>query len=166
MCVYSKSRQEAIKFKYKCLVLSFFFVSLFNRLFLSLFLSSFHPLFPSFLSFFFLSLFLLLFVYFSFFVIFSLLWNYAFIPSTLYFFITLSWFHGDFFSSTPVILNNFDLKWHLVVSSDFLKFPDGTSGEEPSCQYRKQKRHRFDPWVGKIPWRIPRIKKPGRLHGP
>ena len=29
-------------------------------------------------------------------------------------------------------------------------FPGGTSGKESSCQCR---RHGFDPWVGKIPWR-------------
>ena len=29
-------------------------------------------------------------------------------------------------------------------------FPVGASGKEPACQCR---RHRFDPWVGKIPWR-------------
>ena len=32
-------------------------------------------------------------------------------------------------------------------------FPGGTSGREPACQCRRHKRHRFDPWVGKIPWR-------------
>ena len=32
-------------------------------------------------------------------------------------------------------------------------FPDGTSGKEPVCQCRRHKRRRFDPWVGKIPWR-------------
>ena len=32
-------------------------------------------------------------------------------------------------------------------------FPGGTSGKEPTCQGRRCKRHRFDPWVGKIPWR-------------
>ena len=32
-------------------------------------------------------------------------------------------------------------------------FPGGTSGKEPACQCRRHKRHRFDPWVGKIPWR-------------
>ena len=32
-------------------------------------------------------------------------------------------------------------------------FPDGTSGKEPDCQCRRLKRRRFDPWVGKIPWR-------------
>ena len=31
--------------------------------------------------------------------------------------------------------------------------PSGTSGKEPSCQCRRHKRDRFDPWVGKIPWR-------------
>ena len=30
---------------------------------------------------------------------------------------------------------------------------DGTSGTELACQYRKHKRCRFNPWVGKIPWR-------------
>ena len=32
-------------------------------------------------------------------------------------------------------------------------FPDGVSGKEPACQCRRHKRCRFDPWVGKIPWR-------------
>ena len=32
-------------------------------------------------------------------------------------------------------------------------FPGSTSGKEPACQCRRHKRHRFDPWVGKIPWR-------------
>ena len=32
-------------------------------------------------------------------------------------------------------------------------FPGGTSGKEPACQYRRCKRHRFDPQVGKTPWR-------------
>ena len=29
----------------------------------------------------------------------------------------------------------------------------GTSGKEPICQCRRRKRCRFDPWIGKIPWR-------------
>ena len=32
-------------------------------------------------------------------------------------------------------------------------FPGGASGKEPACQCRRHKRGRFDPWVGKIPWR-------------
>ena len=35
----------------------------------------------------------------------------------------------------------------------YMAFPGGTSGKEPACQCRRHKRHRFDPWVGKIPWR-------------
>ena len=34
-----------------------------------------------------------------------------------------------------------------------LMLPGGTSGKEPASQCRRHKRHRFDPWVGKIPWR-------------
>ena len=32
-------------------------------------------------------------------------------------------------------------------------FPGGTSGKEPACQCRRHKRHGFNPWIGKIPWR-------------
>ena len=32
-------------------------------------------------------------------------------------------------------------------------FPGGASGKEPARQHRRHKRHGFDPWVGKIPWR-------------
>ena len=31
-------------------------------------------------------------------------------------------------------------------------FPGGASGKEPTCQCRRHKRCRFDPWVRKIPW--------------
>ena len=50
----------------------------------------------------------------------------------------------------------------IVISSDILllrypmvtySLPGGTSGKEPACQCRRHKRHGFDPWVGKIPWR-------------
>ena len=32
-------------------------------------------------------------------------------------------------------------------------FLGGVSSKEPICQYRRHKRHGFDPWVRKIPWR-------------
>ena len=32
-------------------------------------------------------------------------------------------------------------------------FPGGASGKEPTCQCRILKRHWFDSWVRKIPWR-------------
>ena len=31
--------------------------------------------------------------------------------------------------------------------------PGEASDKEPACQCRRHKRHGFDPWVGKIPWR-------------
>ena len=48
-------------------------------------------------------------------------------------------------------------------------FPGGASGKEPACQCRRHKRHRFSPWVGKIPWRrewLPTpVFLPGESHG-
>ena len=48
-------------------------------------------------------------------------------------------------------------------------FPDGTSGKESTCQCRGHKRHGFDPWVGKIPWRRAwqptSVYLPGESHG-
>ena len=32
-------------------------------------------------------------------------------------------------------------------------FPGGIGDKESTCQCRRHKRHSFDPWVGKIPWR-------------
>ena len=32
-------------------------------------------------------------------------------------------------------------------------FLGGTRDKESTCQYRRHKKHVFDPWVGKIPWR-------------
>ena len=49
-------------------------------------------------------------------------------------------------------------------------FPGGASGKEPTCQCRRlNKRLRFNPWVGKIPWRrqwrpTP-VFLPGESHG-
>ena len=42
-------------------------------------------------------------------------------------------------------------------------------GKESACQGRKCRRHRFDPWVGKIPWRREWLPTPvlllGESHG-
>ena len=48
-------------------------------------------------------------------------------------------------------------------------FPSGVSGKEPTCQCGRCKRHGFDPWVRKIPWRrawqpTP-VFLPGESHG-
>ena len=54
--------------------------------------------------------------------------------------------------------------------------PDGTSGTESTCQSRRCKRCRFDPWVKKIPWsrkwqpssvlawKVPWTEETGRLQ--
>ena len=47
--------------------------------------------------------------------------------------------------------------------------PRWLSGKEPTCQCRRYKRHRFHPWLGKIPWRrawqpTP-VFMPGESHG-
>ena len=48
-------------------------------------------------------------------------------------------------------------------------FPDGASGEEPACQWRRHKRCRFKPWAGKIPlrreWQPTPVLSPGECHG-
>ena len=41
----------------------------------------------------------------------------------------------------------------------------GASGQEPAHQRRRRKRHGFDPWVGKIPWRRARQLPPVLLPG-
>ena len=55
------------------------------------------------------------------------------------------------------------------LQSNIETFPGGTSGKEPDCQFRRLRRHGFDPWVGKIPWRRAwqptAIFLPGESHG-
>ena len=52
---------------------------------------------------------------------------------------------------------------------EYTGFPGGASGKEPICQFRRQKKSGFDPWVGKIPWRRawqpPPVFMPGESHG-
>ena len=48
-------------------------------------------------------------------------------------------------------------------------FPGVANGKKSACQYRKHKRHRFDTWVGKIPWsrkwQPTLVFLPGKSHG-
>ena len=62
----------------------------------------------------------------------------------------------------------------MVLIAEIRGFPGGISGKNSTCQRRRRKRHRFDPWVGKISWRkawqptpvlnwrIPWTEEPGR----
>ena len=42
---------------------------------------------------------------------------------------------------------------HGLIACRTRGFPGGASGKEPACQCKRGKRGRFNPWVGKIPWR-------------
>ena len=42
----------------------------------------------------------------------------------------------------------------LLPIPHFWGFSDGASGKEPACQCRRPRRRGFDPWVGKISWRM------------
>ena len=51
----------------------------------------------------------------------------------------------------------------------FIGFPCGTNGKEPTCQCKRPKKCRFNPWIGKIHWKrawqsIP-VFLPGESHG-
>ena len=48
---------------------------------------------------------------------------------------------------------SFTIFQSLLKLMSYWGFPGGASGKESACQCRRHKRHRFNPWVGKIPWR-------------
>ena len=57
----------------------------------------------------------------------------------------------------------------LSANASLSGFPGGIIGKESICQCRRRKRCRFNPWVGKIPWRrkwqpTP-VFLPGKCHG-
>ena len=61
------------------------------------------------------------------------------------------------------------LSWPELNCQEPQGFPGGASGNEPTCQCRRCKRHTFHPWVVKIPWRrawqpTP-VFLPGESHG-
>ena len=70
------------------------------------------------------------------------------------------------------------LHQHLVLSVFgilvILKGMQRCSGKESACQYKRCKRHGFNPSIGKIPgvgngfsiltWKIPWMEEPGRLQ--
>ena len=63
----------------------------------------------------------------------------------------------------------YSLWGHKESDTARIGLPGGASGEEPTCQYSRFKRHGFNPWVRKIPWRrawepAPAFL-PGKSHG-
>ena len=74
-------------------------------------------------------------------------------------------------SSLGSSLGALELKIHHFIPSlqIVMGFPGCVIGKEPPCHCRWDKRHGFDPWVGKIPWRrawqpTP-VFLPGESHG-
>ena len=53
----------------------------------------------------------------------------------------------------PFTWLNVNTYMHLSIYLCRWGFPGSTSGEEATCQRQRCKRCRFDPWVGKTPWR-------------
>ena len=56
--------------------------------------------------------------------------------------------------------------YYLVL---IMGLPGGLAGKEPTYQCKSCKRHKFSPWVGKIPWRRKwqptLVFLPGKFHG-
>ena len=55
--------------------------------------------------------------------------------------------------------------WATSLSLPWDGLPWQLNGKEPACQCRRCQRHRFDPWIGKIPWRRKWQPTPGFLPG-
>ena len=76
--------------------------------------------------------------------------------------------HGVAKSWTQLSNFTYLLTYYLLIH-ELWGFPGGASGKEPTCQCRRHKRHGFDSWVRKIPWRrawqpTP-VFLPGESHG-
>ena len=60
-------------------------------------------------------------------------------------------------------------RWSFLLIPLCHGLPKWLSGEEPACQCRRCRRHGFNPWIRKIPWRRKRqptpIFLPGKSHG-
>ena len=52
-----------------------------------------------------------------------------------------------------VIVSELNNTYSIKYSMSGVGFPGGASGKESACQYRRAKRHGFDPWARKIPWK-------------
>ena len=89
-------------------------------------------------------------------------------------FIFLEILHAFTHSSFHTLLapgnsDHFIVSIHLPFPKGHMGLPGGTSDKEPACQCKRLKRHGFNPWVGKIPWRrawqLTPIYLPEESHG-
>ena len=77
--------------------------------------------------------------------------------------IILVYCHFWIFGTNLVITRNFPMK--LSFASSQYGLPGGDSGKELTCQCRRPKRHRLNPWVRKMPWRRKWLPTPVFLPG-
>ena len=68
-------------------------------------------------------------------------------------YIAMTIIRGDYPPSSSVVLRLKPSKALITLYLHVGGFPDGASGKEPTCQFRRHKRYEFYPWIGKIPWR-------------
>jgi len=70
-------------------------------------------------------------------------------------------------SVTPFTFSNPSVSFNILTFKYYMYayFPGGACGKESTCQCRRHKRHRFDPWVREIPWRRSRQSTPVFLSG-
>ena len=76
--------------------------------------------------------------------------------------------HGN--SYNQMVINYHKLDDSVIVEYNMrMGFPDGAVDKESAYQCRRHKRHRFDPWVKKVPWRrkwqSTAVFLPGTSHG-
>ena len=81
----------------------------------------------------------------------------------------LPWGDEHATQSPPVCLSPLRYPWKNYSLSDPLGFPGGAVVKYSACQCRRHRRHGFDPWFRKIPWRrkwqpTP-VFLPGESHG-
>ena len=75
----------------------------------------------------------------------------------------LSWGHknvivydqGGSFTSMYMCKYSSTCNIYIFYYTENWGFPGGASGKELTCQCRRCKRHKLNPWVGNIPWRRP-----------
>ena len=76
------------------------------------------------------------------------------------------------FPTQKLCHNNVDINllstYYMLHPVYILEFPWWFHGKESTCQYRRRKRHGFDPWVRKIPWskkqQLISVLLPGKFH--
>ena len=78
-------------------------------------------------------------------------------------FLKLNWIEIPVVYNPRFLADILSIIYHI--SLIIMGFPGGASGKEPACQCRRFKRLRFNPWIGKTPWRRAQQSTPVFLPG-